>query len=790
MYDVEHSRRRIPRALGPLVLLLAGLLTPAPVRAVPVHPAGFDGAGSGGALSHGDTAAVDTLAIRGIVLDSASGQPLAATAVRVREVDRQALTAEDGSFRLRRLTEGWYTLVFEHLGYRTETRTVRAPASGPLRVRLQSSVLDLPGLMVTAALGARSREEAHSLGQVLGGRDLQQKLDVTLSGTLENEPGLASASMGPAPARPVIRGLGGDRILILEDGERMGDVSSTSPDHAVSAEAGSAKRIEVVRGPAALFYGSNALGGVVNVIREEVPTALPERPRRSLRLQGQTVRQGGSAAAHAEQAFGRLGLRLEGTGRWTGDTRTPVGVLPNTDITTYSGSAGAAWVGDGGHAGAAVRSYRSSYGIPPDSVSGHPRGVTVDVERDALRGEGVVTNALGLGHLKATVGATRYDHREIEASGVVGTAFGLNTASGELVLRPESMDARAGGFGLRGQWQGYTSDNGRAVVRSTERSGAVYGVEHWELGAAHIEVGARYDLHHVTPSGVLDVRGITARDRVFHNVSGSASVLWQFREGWRLGASLSRAFRAPSADELFSQGPHLAAYTYEVGNPELDAEVGLGADLFLRISRPDLSAEAGVFWNEIGNYTYPTNTGDRRGSLFIYRHVNTDARFVGAEASGRWVAVADLELEGTVSWVRADNHTVDEPLPMIPPLNVSLRVRWDRDGTFAELGWRWALAQERVPSRPELPEGVAGYCDEVPAGDPCRATPGDYLPTPGYGLLNAGLGYRWFPGDRVHSVTVRITNLTNELYRNHLSRIKELSPEPGLGVTLTYEASF
>ncbi|MFO7893492.1 MAG: TonB-dependent receptor [Longimicrobiales bacterium] len=737
-----------------------------------------------------DTVFLDTLAVRGVVLDSASGEPLASTLVRVRELDRQGLTAEDGSFRIYRLPEGSYTLVFEHLGYGTATRAVRVPSPGPIRVRLQSSVLDLPGLMVTAALGARSREEAHSLGQVLGGRDLQQRLDVTLAETLEDEAGLASASMGPAPARPVIRGLGGDRILILEDGERVGDVSSTSPDHAVSAEAASAKRIEVVRGPAALFYGSNALGGVVNVIREEIPTAIPERPRRSLRLQGQSARPGGTAAVHAEQAFGRLGLRVEGTGRWAGDTRTPVGVLPNTDINTYSGSVGTAWVGDEGHVGAAVRSYRSSYGIPPDSVSGHPRGVTVDMEREAVRGEGAMTNALGLGHLKATVGVTRYDHREIEASGAVGTAFGLNTASGELVLRPEGMDARAGGFGLRGQWQDYTSDNGRVVVRSTERSGAVYGVEHWELGAAHVEVGARYDVHHVTPSGVADVRGIPVRDRTFHNVSGSASVLWQFREGWRLGTSLSRAFRAPSADELFSQGPHLAAYTYEVGNPELDAEVGLGADLFLRISRPRLSAEAGVFWNEIGNYTYPTNTGDRRGSLFIYRHVNTDARFVGAEASARWAAVGDVVLDGKASWVRAHNLTLDEPLPLIPPVNGSLTLRWQPKGWYAELGWRWAVTQERVPARPELPAGVPGYCDEVAPGDPCRPTPGDYLPTDGYGLLNAGLGYRWFPGDRIHSVTLRATNLTNELYRNHLSRIKELSPEAGLGLTLTYEASF
>ncbi|MDX1674949.1 MAG: TonB-dependent receptor, partial [Longimicrobiales bacterium] len=785
MHGGTHPGRSWRSRAAPIAMLCAALAfaagdaaaqsaTTVPVTRIQAVWTGPRPAAEAHRVPASDSSTVDTLTVRGTVSDSATGEPLPATEVRVAEVDRQDLTGADGTFRLTRLPPGRYTLVFEHLGYRTVEREVAVPAEGPVRVAMATSALDLPGLIVTAAMGARTRSEAHSLSQVLGGRELQQRLDVTLAETLESEPGLASASMGPAPARPVIRGLGGDRILILEDGERMGDVSSTSPDHAVSADAASARRVEVVRGPAALFYGSNALGGVVNVVREEIPTSLSQQPRRTVRLQGQTARQGGTVAGLAEQAFGPVGVRFEGTGRWAGNTITPVGELTNTGITTYSGSVGGAWVGDEGHAGAAVRAYRSSYGIPPDPVSGHPEGVTIEVERDALRGEGVTDDALGLGHLTATVGVTRYDHREIEASGAVGTAFGLNTASGELVLRPGGTGVRAGGFGLRGQWQDYTSDNGRAVVRSTERSGAIYGVDHWEIGAAHLEAGARYDVHYVTPSGVADVRNVDVRDRTFHNVSGSVSVLWEMVPDVRLGASVSRAFRAPSADELFSQGPHLAAYTYEVGNPELDAEVGLGADLFVRVSRPDLSAEAGVFWNEIGNYTYPTNTGDRRGSLFVYRHVNTDARFYGAEAAARWAAVGPLVLDGKASWVRAHNLALDEPLPLIPPVNGSLTVRWEREGWFAELGWRWALAQERVPTRPELPAGVPGYCDEVAPGDPCRPTPGDYLATDGYGLLNGGLGYRWFPGGQVHSVTLRGENLTDTLYRNHLSRIKEL----------------
>ncbi|MFP4624696.1 MAG: TonB-dependent receptor [Gemmatimonadota bacterium] len=736
--------------------------------------------------------AVDTLSLRGVVVDSVSGQPLPAAVVRLLELDRRDVTGDDGGFHLRRLRPGDYTLLVEHVGYRATARPVTVPRGTPavLRVEMAASVLDLPGLLVTATLGARTRSEAHSLSQVLGGRELQRSLAVTLAETLEGEAGLAAASMGPAPARPVIRGLSGDRILVLEDGERVGDVSATSPDHAVAVEVGSAERIEVVRGPAAVFYGSNALGGVINVVREEIPVALPGAPTGLVTLQARSASRGGLAAATYRRAAGPVGIRLEASGRTAGDTRTPVGVLPNTGLATYSGAAGASWLGGPGHAGVAGRLYRSEYGIPPDSVLGHPAGVTVEVERDVVRGEAVLTGPIP-GTLEATAAFTRYDHREIEASGSVGTAFGKNSGTTEAVLRHDRLGPFAsGGFGVRGGWEAFASDNGRSIVRSTALSGAVYGLEEIELGATLIQLGARYDVQRSSPEDVGEVRGVPARARVFRSVSGSASALWELAPGWRLGASASRAFRAPSADELFAQGPHLAAYTFEVGNPDLESETGVGADLFLRVDRPGLGLEAGVFWNEIEDYIYPANTGERRGDLFVYRAVNTDARFFGAEASGRWVVTGSVVLDGDVSWVRADNLAVGEPLPLIPPLQGRLRLRWDRDAYFLEAGWQGAARQDRVPERPALPPHVPRYCDEVPDGEPCRPVPGDFLPTGGYGTVNAAIGYRWFPGHQVHSVTLTLENLTDELYRNHLSRIKELSPEAGRGVTISYRASF
>ncbi len=778
------------------ILVLVSLATalavsvPGPVRAQVRRTADAPGL-TGPDTILAATAAPDTLTLRGMVVDSATGEPLPATSVRLVEVNRQDVTHEDGAFHLRRVPAGRYTLMAEHIGYRTARLPVEVTAGRrAVTVRLASSAIDLPGILVTAAMGARTRAEAHRLSQVLGGRELDRRLDVTVAETLEGEAGLSSGSMGPGPARPVIRGLSGDRILVLEDGERVGDVSSGSADHAVAVEASSAQRIEVVRGPAALFYGSNALGGVVNVVREEIPGELPDRPLGTVLFQGQSVNRGGAASGTYRQAVGDFALRAEASGRWTDDVRTPDDRLPNSWIRTYSGALGGGWVRDFGHVGGVARLYRSEYGIPPDPVSGHAAGVTIELERDALRGEAVVTELGGLGQLTATGSYTRYDHREIEASGAVGTAFGQNTGVGELVLRHRALGPfTGGGFGIRGQWQDYVSDNGRTVVRSDELAGAIYGIEELELGRWFFEVGARYDSHRISPRGVTDVRGVPVRERTYQNLSGSVAALRELADGWRLGAAVARAFRAPSSDELYSQGPHLAAYTYEVGNPDLESETGVGADLFVRVDRPGISAEAGVFWNEISDYSYPINTAERRGSLFVSRFVNTDARFYGAEVSGRWEVTGDLVLDGDVSYVHASNLALDEPLPLIPPLNGRLSLGYDRERWFVEAGWKGAAEQARVPERPELPAGSPGYCDR--ASEPgCRPVPGEFLPTDGYGIFNAAAGFRWFPGHQAHSITLRLENLTNELYRNHLSRIKELSPEPGFGATLTYRASF
>lgn len=728
-------------------------------------------------------------AIVGRVLNAESGAPLRAAVVRLEGEGDVAVTREDGAFDLRSVSPGLHTLIVEHIGFRTERRSVQVDREETVRleVALEPAPVTLEELVVTATLGARALSEALRPTSAVGGRELERKLEGTVAATLREEPGLAVRSMGPAPARPVIRGLGGDRILILEDGERVGDASSTSADHAVAIDPLSAGQIEVVRGPAALFYGSNALGGVVNVVREEIPRELPEGAAWSVALHGQTASPGVAASGSLAQAVGPVALRLEGTGRAAGDLRTPLGVTPNTDLEGLNGAASASWIGDWGHAGAGLRLFRSDYGIPPDTLSGHPGGVDVEQRRTSARGEARWGRALGpFSELTLSGSWTDYEHRELESGGVVGTRFGLITRSVEGRAMHDAWGPFArGGIGVRVEEVRYGSDVGRGVIRADERSAGLFALEEVEAGPWELQAGGRYDVQRSVPVNVDQVRGVPARARTFHSLSGSLAVLHEVAEGVRVGVSGARAFRTPSPEELFSQGPHLAAYTFEVGNPELRSEIGYGLDAFLRMRLPRVRAELALFWNEIDDFVFPENTGETRGDLFVYRFANADARFLGSEASLEWSLAPDLTLDATGSWVRGTNRLADEPLPFVPPVSGHLDLRYEPERWFLMAGWRWALEQDRLPDPPELPFGQT-YCEGSATPPGCRPMPGEFRPTPGHGLLDVAGGVRWRLGGREHSLTVRVENLTDVEYRNHLSWIKELAPEPGRNLSVLY----
>jgi iron complex outermembrane receptor protein len=719
----------------------------------------------------------DSAVVEGVVTDESSGRPLQGTLVRVVGIARQDVTHEGGEFHLVNLPAGRHTILFERLGYRREVREVQLAAKQTvqLRVSMSPSAISLPGIIVTGTTRASLGDRTVRPATVVSGQELTRRLDMTLASTLDNEPGLASTSIGPATARPIIRGLGGDRVLVLEDGARVGDLSSSSGDHALSVDPLNAQRIEVVRGPTALLYGSNAIGGVINLIREEVPASVPEQTRGILSLQAQSVNSGAAAGASAETGWGGFALRGEGSFRDAGDLRTPAGRLDNTDMRTWSLSAGASRVGRSGHYGLAYRYYDNSYGIPGGFVGSHPEGVDIDMRRHALHGEAHLRRAIGpFSTLDIDGKYTNYLHRELEAPGIVGTEYGLLTAAGEIIARHETLGPfQSGALGTRVSWRDFVAGGSTRTTPTREWSAALFLLEEMGAGAVRLQGGARFDWHRVQPLDTTTSFDIgTVRTRSFGSLSASLGALYAVADNVAFGVSIARAYRTPDSGELFSQGPHLAAYSYEIGNPDLDAEIGLGLDVFMRLNGERYQAELAGFRNTLDNYIYYRDTGTFSSTgLPVYQATGTDAVLLGFEASASAEVLQSVVLSGVLSYVRGSFDDSDAPLPMMPPLHGQASARFERPSFFAGATVRAAADQDRVAE------------EEFET------------PTQGYVAADADVGVRWTAFGRVQSVTLRIDNITDETTFDHLSRIRdresdERVPGAGRSASLIYRVVF
>lgn len=716
----------------------------------------------------------DSAVVEGVITDAVTGQRLPGALVRIVGLGRQDVSHDDGEYHLMNLPAGRHTVLVERLGYRRETRVVqlRPRETVTLDFALRPTAIELPGIVVTGVPRAGLGDETVRPATVLSGQELARRMDVTLAGTLQHEPGLAVTSMGQATGRPIIRGLGGDRVLVLEDGARVGDMSSTSADHALSVDPLNAHRIEVVRGPAALLYGSNAIGGVINVIRDEVPVAMPERATGVATVQGQTVNEGIAAGGSAQFGAGGWALRGEGSFRNAGDMRTPTGVLENTGLRTWSLSTGLSRVGGAGHAGVAYRYYDNSYGIPGGFVGAHPYGVDIEMRRHAVHGAAELRRTVGpFTSFAADAKYTNYYHRELEAADIIGTEFGLLAASGQLIGRHDGLGPlTSGAVGVRVGWQDFQAA-GTDSPPTSEVSAAVFLLEELVFGRSRLQGGLRYDWHRLEPSVAAGSAWQPAR--TFGSVSASLGGVHALTSALSIGASVARAYRTPDIGELYSLGPHLAAYSFEIGNPDLEAEIGHGVDVFARVRGDRLTGEVAAFRNALTNYIYyrDTNTIDERTGLPIYQATGADAVLTGVEASMSAEVVRHVVVSGVVSAVRGTLREGNQPLPMIPPLRGQVTARYERPAYFVGATWRGVAAQERV------------------------ATQEFETRTPGHGVLDLDTGLRWVALGRVQSVTLRVDNTTDALVFDHLSRIRERdtgrrAPGQGRSASLIYRVLF
>ena len=710
-----------------------------------------------------------TGALAGHVVDMESGQAVGWTTVVIESLDRARTSDAGGYFFFANVPPGVHVLRSLRMGYHQARFEVEVTAGDTTHVDLQ---IGHETIAVRAVVVEGERVHLSPLQEpevVFSSSKLRQNLSRTIAETIDYEPGIAQRSMGPAPSRPVLRGLGGDRLLVLEDGERTGDLSATCSDHAVAIEPMTTERIEVVRGPRTLLHGSNALAGVVNVVRGYVPSELPAGLRGSFTWQGESVNRGLAGGLALEQALGPVAVRADGSLRDASAIGTPRGELPNTEIRTGNTSVGLGLIRPWGHAGVSGSLYDSDYGIPPDPEGGHPHGVSVELLRQHLEGRGeIFAGPAWLRRLELHHSFSRYQHGEFEADGSLGMEFGVLSHHLGALAHLEPLGAVAdGAAGVWYEYRNYAAAGLNFTPASEEYAGALYTYQETEAGPWSANAALRFDVRRVEPREERISRTVgRIRSRDFAGFSAGLSSHYRATSNLTLGSTLMRTFRAPGIEELFSEGPHLAAYSYEVGNGSLNSERGQGLELFAEYRRQDGQIHLAFFRNAIDGYIFPKNTGERslrRADLFLYRMVGEPVLMHGVEAAFDWYLARSWKGAGTLGYVRGRLTDLDdEPLPRLPPLQGRVTLSWEpSEALKAAAALRLAADQDR---------------------------PGEFEePTEGYAVLDLSGEHHVHWGGRLHTLSLTLENATDAVYRNHLNRVKEILPEPGRNLRLLYK---
>ena len=715
-----------------------------------------------------------------------------------------ALSDEQGRFAIDGVPAGSYEVLAqrEHMTAGRQRVTVEPGGDSTVDFVLGLSPIQEEVTVTASAGGTETTFEAFNAVTTVDSFDIARESAASLGDALRHEPGIAIRSFGPGAARPIIRGFDGDRVLILEDGVRTGDLSSESGDHGIAVDPNSAERIEIVRGPATLLYGSNAVGGLVNVIT-------PHESTRGSLLEGTRAQLSadlGSANAQAGTNVGlqhaRSGVRYwaGGSTRRTGDYATPAGTVENSATESVNARAGVGWSGDQLFASAGVTLNDGRYGVPfagefhghhevhSDGHGDDPGGeaaIALDWQRRALRfdvGLQGLANRVVEG-VQLSLNAIDWGHDELEIAGGnenVGTRYDNRVYILRADVDQRQTEHLSGRFGAWTQIRDFEAAGVEALAPRTDLSSfAAFAYEELSLGRYRVQFGGRVDRdnyrvaeraggeanddgHEGHDHGVLEAPD--ARDRGFAGASASVGLHAELGAGNALVANLTRSHRAPAIEELYNFGPHVGTLSFDVGNPDLDAESTLGLDLSLRHRGDGVRADLNFFVYDIDNFIFGNRSGAVADNLPVYNILQGDSRFRGFDARGSTRLAGRTWLTLGLGYVDARLTTTGEALPRIPPLRGTVDLDIPYGGFTLTPQLEFAARQADV------------FRGETETGR--------------YSVVNLRASYVWPRQDTAHILSFTGYNLTNELYRNHTSYIKDLAPEMGRGVRLNYAVRF
>jgi len=653
-------------------------------------------------------------------------------------------------------------------------------------------------IVVTAAV-PQDRFSILAQTSVLSGEALARDLRPTLGETLARQPGVSSTSFGPNASRPVLRGLQGDRVKVLTDGIGSFDASTTSVDHAVAINPLTADRIEVLRGPSALLFGPAAIGGVVNVIDSRIPRKVPDEFAHvdGLATYGSAADERSVSSridvpvtstlvVHADGSYSKTGdLDIGGhvlapqeraTALASDDPEIQAladlkGKLPNSGARTWDVAGGAALITETGNLGFSVNHYDSLYGVPirfalepgadAEKVQLAVKQTRIDSRAEVETGGGLLQS------IRFRGGFANYKHSEIEDTGAVGTTFYNKSMEGRLEFVQSKRGAWSGTFGGQLFIRDFNVVGEEKFVPKNETvQRSLFTLQQVDFGDLRAEVSGRWE-HSKISARADDTIGNPDLSRTFdaYSVAGGAS--YALGGNWRIGANVSHTERAPTAEELFADGPHAGTQAFEIGDPTFDKEKSWGVEAVLRGDAGPLHLEASAYHSWYDNFIYEAQTGVIEDGLPVFQMAQAKARLYGFEVQGsaRLGAVGGFNIVADASgdYTHATLVSVG-PVPRIPPLRVLGGIEAQSDILTGRIEAEWNDKQDRVSA--------------------VETT------TKGFTLVNASLSWKALGSDSPLTITAQANNLFDVVGRRHASFLKDYAPLAGRDFRVSARVSF
>jgi iron complex outermembrane receptor protein len=626
-------------------------------------------------------------------------------------------------------------------------------------------------VVVTGVPQPRAPGELAQSVTVMSGDELDRSRAATLGETLANQVGMSSSYFGAGASRPIIRGLAGARVRMLEDGIDSMDVATVSDDHAVTVDPLAADQIEIFRGPTTLLYGSGAVGGVVNTVTTRIPVRAPDDGfDGAVELRGDTAADASSGALRFDGGGSQFAWHFDAARRDSGDYHIPgfarlapqagdlAGLLANSAAESDAAAFGAAWLGDDVSFGASFTTFDTLYGVPGED----DEPVRIDLQQRRLDVRGGWLGLDGfLNAIQLRIARTDYEHAELEGA-EVGTRFMNEGAEARVELEHRAFGAWQGAFGVQLSQRDFAAIGAEAFVPPVDSSNAgLFVVEQVDLAEWQVSLGGRIELERQTPSNGLPP--------VEHDAGSlSAGAVRPFGSGYSLALNLASSERLPVAEELYSDGPHLATRVVQVGAADLGAEQAHHLDIGVRREMGDVAWSVTAFATRFHDFIYLAATGeiDAEEGLPVFVYTARAAEFNGLEAE-LFAPIATTEAGEVDLRVFADvvrgELTTGEPVPRLPPLRVGARLQYHNDRFLA------GFEATRYGRQTQ----VAAY----------------EQPTSGYTIVNAD--FRWrLAGRRELEWFVNASNLGDEEARKHTSFVKDVAPLPGRNYAVGIRSRF